>query len=64
MAAASLMALGLYPPPVLDLHPQFAHAHPGRVVHRIREGSGDAGQADLADPVGALGVDLRVRGID
>ena len=35
---------------VLDLHRQFAHALARRVMDRVGDGGGDAGQADLADP--------------
>jgi hypothetical protein len=45
---------------VLDLHRQFAHPNARRVMDRIRDGGGDAGEADLADPTNAQFVDLFV----
>ena len=45
---------------MLDLDGQLAHAHAGRVVDRRSRGSGEASQADLADPTCTQFINLRV----
>src|SRR5258706_1313817 len=45
---------------MLNLHREFSHANACGMVDRRSDGSGDSGQADLADPARANFVDLLV----
>ncbi len=46
---------------ILDFHRQLSDANACRVMDRRRDGGGNAGQADLADPARAQFVNLFVR---